>query len=560
MADFKVRQPIVGRRQFIGGTLAASALAALAACSPAGKGSGSTDGGGSSASNKISYFLSDPKAIDPYNLQEDQGTQVGHCLFDPLVTYDWDKKKVVALAAKDLPEISEDGLTYTFKLKEATFHNGDKVDSASFKRGWQRLVDPNMKTPGEIGYHLAPVAGYSEYLAGNAKEITGLTCPDDSTFVVTLSKKMADFIYVCTHPGLVPVPQAAIDEADDFLLAPIGNGPFKMKDKWVTGQYIEIERNDDYYGDKATIDGVYFSIQKSPETAFTEFESGNIDFTNIPTAKLKDIKDQYGASKDGFTVTPGNQVLDGTECSVYFLAANLKGTNEYLKDVNVRRAISMAINRKNIVETVLSGYGAVADGVIPSLIDDEKEGKWKYTEYDPKAAAKLLDDKYPAGDDGKRGITVTLNYNSGGGHEDIMTTIQSDLENIGIEVNQGTQEWAAYLTTMKEGSYDLGRMGWIADYPTIDNFIYPNFYSTADNNYSKYDNPEIDKAIDASRLIDDEDERKEALRKISAKIGDDMPLIPIYFYSHKYVGSKRLKKFYYSPQVAAAFSKAEIAK
>ena len=222
----------VTRRTFVKGGLAASALAALAAC---GKNENAASAQGDSAvkatdGGTFKYYISDPVAIDPYNLQESEGTQVGHILFDSLVEWDWDKSDVKAKAAASW-EISDDNTVFTFHLKDAKFHNGDPVTAESFKRGWQRLVDPSMTTPGEIGYHLSPVMGYDEMANGSAKEISGLTCPDDKTFVVTLSAPMADFLAVCCHPGLAPVPQAAIDDPDSFLLAPIGNGPFMMDGK-----------------------------------------------------------------------------------------------------------------------------------------------------------------------------------------------------------------------------------------------------------------------------------------------------------------------------------------
>ena len=274
----------VTRRTFVKGGLAASALAALAACGK-NENAASNQGGSTvkaSDGGTFKYYISDPVAIDPYNLQESEGTQVGHVLFDSLVEWDWDKSDVKAKAAASW-EISDDNTVFTFHLKDAKFHNGDPVTAESFKRGWQRLVDPSMTTPGEIGYHLSPVMGYDEMASGSAKEISGLTCPDDKTFVVTLSAPMADFLAVCCHPGLAPVPQAAIEDPDSFLVAPIGNGPFMMDGKWESGQYINVKRFEDYYGDKPALDAINFSIQKDPKTAYSELEAGNMDFCQMPT-------------------------------------------------------------------------------------------------------------------------------------------------------------------------------------------------------------------------------------------------------------------------------------
>ena len=539
----------VSRRTFVKGSLAASALAALAACGKNNNAASTNDGTvKASEGGTFKFYISDPVAIDHYNLQESEGTQVGHVLFDSLVEWDWDKGEVKAKAAESW-EINDDNTVFTFHLKDAKFHNGDPVTSESFKRGWQRLVDTTMTTPGEIGYHLAPVVGYDEMAAGEATELTGLTCPDDKTFVVTLKEPMADFLAVCCHPGLAPAPQAAIDDAANYLLAPIGNGPFMMDGKWESGQYINVKRFDDYYGDKPALDAINFSIQKDPKTAYSELEAGNMDFCQIPTGRFAELTEKYGSSVDGYTISPSRQTLAGAEASLYYLAVNLE--DETMANKDLRHAIGLAINRQNIVDTLYEGVREPADTVFPTIID-KKGGSWEYAKYDPEAAKKIIDEK------GLAGTTIKLSYNSGGGHEDIMSCIQADLTAVGLNVEQDTKEWAAYLQGLTDGDFQMGRLGWIADYPTLDNFIFPNFYSTADNNYSRYNNPEVDAAIDDARKIVDEDDRKDAYRKINQMIADDMPIIPIMFYAHQHVASDRVNELYYNAQGIADLGHASL--
>jgi len=539
----------VSRRTFVKGSLAASALAALAACGKNNNAASTNDGTvKASEGGTFKYYISDPVAIDHYNLQESEGTQVGHVLFDSLVEWDWDKGEVKAKAAESW-EINDDNTVFTFHLKDAKFHNGDPVTSESFKRGWQRLVDTTMTTPGEIGYHLAPVVGYDEMAAGEATELTGLTCPDDKTFVVTLKEPMADYLAVCCHPGLAPAPQAAIDDAANYLLAPIGNGPFMMDGKWESGQYINVKRFDDYYGDKPALDAINFSIQKDPKTAYSELEAGNMDFCQIPTGRFAELTEKYGSSVDGYTISPSRQTLAGAEASVYYLAVNLE--DETMANKDLRHAIGLAINRQNIVDTLYEGVREPADNVFPPIID-KKGGSWEYAKYDPEAAKKIIDEK------GLAGTTIKLSYNSGGGHEDVMSCIQADLTAVGLNVEQDTKEWAAYLQGLTDGDFQMGRLGWIADYPTLDNFIFPNFYSTADNNYSRYNNPEVDAAIDDARKIVDEDDRKDAYRKINQMVADDMPIIPIMFYAHQHVASDRVNELYYNAQGIADLGHASL--
>lgn len=555
----KFTEPVMGRRQFVGGALATSALAALSGCGGNKPAEGSAPAGGGAGDNIMSFYLSEPAYIDPYNAQENQGTAVARAMFDGLMTWDWDTNSAVPMCAAEMPEISEDGLVYTFKLKEGMkFHNGDPVDAESFVRGWTRVADPKMATPSDICYHLAPVAGYAEFNAGEADEFAGIKAIDELTFEVTLGAPMADFLAVCCHPGLVPVPQAALDDPKSFLEQPIGNGPFYMDEPWKHNQYINLVKFDEYHGEPAKLDGVYMSIQKDPDTAYNEFKAGTIDFAQIPTGQIEANKKTYGVAEDGYTSTPGKQCLLGVELSVYFMIPCSQ--DPVLQDVNVRRALSLAINRQNIVDTLYEGSRQPATSIMPTAIDDDPENTWEYCAYDPERAAQILDEAgYPAGADGKRGLEITLNYNGDGGHEDLMSTIQLDLEAVGFTVKQDAVEWATYLENLSADTFSFGRLGWTADYPTMDNMLYPNFFTGAENNYAKYSNPEADELMLQARQTEDEEERKAVCRKVCALIGEDMPVVPIMFYAHNYVASERMASFNYDAQTIPHFETAELA-
>lgn len=555
MADMKM-----SRRTFVGGSLAASALATLAGCATAGNSDGGSDGSGVvSSGNMLTYYINNPVCIEPYNVQEDQGTTVEYQLFDTLLDYDFEKNEIVPLAAESY-EVSEDATQFTFHLVEgAKFHNGDAVDAASFKRSWERICNPNTREndPSVISYHLSMVKGYDEMQAGNAEALEGVEAVDDLTLKVTLTQSYADFPYVCTHPALAPVPQAALDDVEGFYLAPIGNGPFQMDGAWEDGQYISIKRFDDYYGEKkATLDSVYFNIQKDLETAYKEFQAGNIDIASIPTSQTTSAVDTYGESSDGYTITPGSQVLLGDEPSTYYLCVNVK--DEVLQDVNLRKAISLAINRQAICDTLFDGTRSPAGNIIPPGINGYEEGAWEYSKYDVDAATKILDENYPADDDGDRGISITLMCNSDGGHAQIMESIQGDLANVGITAEISTEEWAAYLDDLQAGNYQIGRLGWIADYPIMDNFLYPLFYTGNGDNRSQYSNTEVDKAMMDARSVIDDDQRTSALQAVNKTIGEDMPVIPLMYYKHGMVGSERIESLYIDPQKKPDFAAATV--
>ena len=552
-------QPTMNRRTFVKGGLAASAMAALAACGKKG-GDTSAASGSAAEGGTLNYYINNPSAIDPYDLEEDQGMMVGYQLFDALTTYDFTKNELVGLAAESW-DVNDAADEFTFHLvKGAKFHDGTTVTSKSFKQGWERILNPNTSTEhaSAIGYHLAMVDGYSELSAGEADELKGVTCPDDDTLVVKLSQAYADFPYVCMHPTLSPVPDCALEDFDTFFFAPVGNGPFKMDGKWEDGQQINLVRFDDYsYGEKAKLDGIHFNIQKDVQTAYTEFQAGNLDVAQVPTTQLKDAISQYGESEDGFTATTGKEVLTGDELSIYYLMLNVN--DEQLKDKDLRHALSLAINRQAIFDTVFEGTREPAGGIVPPGIKGYVENEWADSRYDVDAAKKILDEKYPADANGKRNLSIALTYNLDGDHKAVMEMVMADWSALGIETSSNTAEWASILSnTYPNADFQVGRLGWIADYPIMDNFLYPLFVTGGDNNYGQYSNADVDKGLLDARAIASDDDRVAKYQEVDKLIAEDMPVIPLFYYKHQMVCSQRVKSLYMDPQKLCDMSTVEL--
>lgn len=539
---------------------------ALSGCAPK---TTSEGGGGSTEVQKggtLSYYIGEPAYIDPYNTQESEGTQVEQSLFDSLTAFDaLDPTKVIPAAAESW-EPNADASVWTFKLnKDAKFSDGTPVMAKDFVYAWNRIANPNTKNtstgeadPSVISYHIDKVKGYDEVQAGTATEMSGLKAVDDYTLEVTLKESFADFEYVVAHPALAPVPQKAVEEGVDyngemvpFGDFPVGNGPFKMSEPWKRGQYIKVVANENYYGDAANIDGIDFRIFKDPNTAYTEFEAGTLDFCQIGEGKIQDAVSKYGESDNGYTANPGKQALLGAETAVYYLVANTK--NDVMKDANMRKAVSYAINRQAICDTVFEGTREPADNIVPPGVAGYESGVWAEAKYDVEAAKKALADAGYA--DGKGAPELTLTFNNDGGHEKIMQLIQSDLQAIGLTVKFDTADFPTTLKKYDAGNFQFGRLGWIADYPIMDNFLYPLFFSTSGDNKSAYNNPEIDKALDDARKTVDGSERIAKYQEIDKTIGADLPVIPVMFYKHHHIASDRVHDLTYSAMGLADFQK-----
>ena len=525
--------------------LLVGALVGVAACGGEEGGTGTSLAGGEKpvSGGTFKIYIGEPAFIDPVNLQESEGTQVGNQLFDSLTMFDYKTGNLLPAAAEKW-EANADATVWTFHLvKDAKFHNGRKVTAADFKYAWERICNPANES--EISYHLSCVKGYDAMQEGKATELEGVKVIDDYTLEVTLSYPFGDFEYVVGHPALAPVPKEEVEkDPKAFSEMPIGNGPFKMAEPWQHDQYIKVVRFDDYYGQKAHADGIDFMIFNDDETAFMEFEAGNLDMAVIPSGRVKEVMQKYGVSDDGLEVAPGKQTLTGPETAIYYLTVNNK--DQYLSNKALRQALSLAINRQAICDTIFEGLREPATGIVPWGVAGYIKDQWPYSKYDPEAAkAKLAEAGYPNG----QGLPeITLSCNSGRGHEDILAMVQADFAAIGVKSKIEAIEWAQYLDKLGAGTYQIGRLGWIADYPIMDNFLYPLFTTGSGDNYSFYSNPAVDQALLAARSIVNTEERIAKYQEIERTIGEDAPVIPITMYRHGRVGSDRVRGLVESPQ------------
>jgi peptide/nickel transport system substrate-binding protein/oligopeptide transport system substrate-binding protein len=535
------------------------AVAAAGGCTPK-QTTGTTPTTNVAKGGTLNYFLMEPTAIDPYNAQESEGVQVTQSLFDSLTAIDTKTGKVIPAAAESW-EPNADATVWTFKLKPgAKFADGTPVTAKDFEYAWNRIAESASKdatNPSQISYHLAPVVGYDEAQA-KGTPMSGIKAVDDNTFQVTLSYPFADFAYVAAHPALAPVQQKLVEGGVEyngakvpFAEMPVGNGPFKMSEPWKHDQYIKVVANGDYYGEKANIDGVNFMIFKDQDTAYREFQAGTIDFTQIPDGQIETAKTQYGVSEDGYTVNPGKGVLLGPETAIYYFSIN--NVKKPFDNANLRKAISLAINRDVINQTVYEGTRVPATGMVPPGLPGYSEGQFPDSKYDVAAAKQaLIDAGYP---DGKGLPSVQISYNVGAGHAKVVELVQSDLKAIGINSTTNTLEGAQYWDFMRTTKYDIGRDGWIADYPIADNFTYPFFDSKSADNHSHFSDPAVDADILKARSTVDDTARAELYNTIQQTIGKTNPTVPIVYYAHRHVGANRVNDLVYDNMGIAHFDK-----
>lgn len=548
----------LSRRGVIAGS-AAAAVAALAGCKK-GDDTAAQVATTGTAGGTLSYHIENPTGIEPYTLEDENAVAVAFNLFDALTYYNFKTGELEDLVAES-HEHNDDDTVWTFHVRKGTkFHDGSEVTAKSFKYAWNRLCNPaTSDQPSNVSYHLSMVKGYEDVTAGTATELAGLTCPDDYTLVVELEQPYADFDYVCAAPVLSPIPegQGSGDGYKDFALAPVGNGPFKMKGSWVDGQYVETERFEDYTnGDAPKVDGVRFAIYRDSNTAYKELDAGSLDCSLVPINATKQAKESYGESTDGYTATPGSQFLGGTMLYTQFLSFNVD--DPVMGDVRVRRALSLAINRQAICDAIYEGSAKPADDIVPEAIDGYREGAWKWAAYDPDQAAQLLDEAgYTADADGKRNLSFKLMTNAAN-TQDEYQAIQADWQKLGLDVEIDKVEYAAMYQSYLDGTYSVGARAWYADYPIADNYLYPLFHKGNGDNVSHFSDDKYEELIAAARATADHDERVAAMQAVDDYVADLVPYAPLNYRSLARCTDKRVAELTVSPQILPLLSEASL--
>ncbi|MCL4378387.1 MAG: peptide ABC transporter substrate-binding protein [Actinobacteria bacterium] len=472
--------------------------------------------------------INEPVSLDPPNAYESEGIQIVRQIWDGLFTYDPQTLETKPKLCEKY-EVSDDGLTYTFYIKKGVkFHSGKELKAEDFVYSWTRLALKD--TASYLAYHLSPVVGYDECQDGTATELKGMKALDDYSFQVILKYPYSDFINTLGHVAFYPVNKESIEKAGDKAgEMPDGTGPFKFV-KWEHDQYVDLVRNDDYYGQKTYLDGAKYVIIPDEQTAFLEFQAGNLEYTEIPVGQVKATQADP-KWKDGVIVHP--------MLGLYYYGMNLNA--EPFKDnLALREAINYMIDRQNICEIISEGVSTPATGFVPPGIPGFQENAMEFTFDLEKAKAKLAEAGYP---EGKDLPVLNLGYNTGAGHEKIAEAIQADAAKIGIKIEVEGFEWGTMLEKAKAGEIIFYRLGWLADYPTMDNFLYPLFYSKSSDNYSEYNNPEVDKLLIEARSTVDKDQRIAKYREVEKMILKDAAFAPIYFYGTRRIIQPYVKDF-----------------
>ncbi|MEU4401618.1 ABC transporter substrate-binding protein [Micromonospora orduensis] len=495
----------------------------LAAC-----GSGGDGGSGGSDSSAVSIQIGEPKHLVPTNTTETSGAQVLTGLFSPLVDYDA-QNKPYEVAAESVT--SSDNKVWTIKLKDGfTFHNGEKVTSEDYINAWNYgAYAPNGQ---DSNYFFEKIAGYTD-LQGKepkAKEMSGLKKVDDLTFTVTLAEPYIDFRTMLGYTAFYPMPDAAFSAPgvlkDSYEQAPIGQGPFKMKGAWQHDSKIDVERYDAFPGEKPKVKNIEFRIYQQLTAAYADVLADNLDvLPTIPTESLSTAPTDLG---DRFKTSPMS--------SFQFLA--FPTFDKDYSNPDVRKAISMAIDRDEITKSVFKDSQDPARSFVSPVLPGYRDNTaGKAGEFNPTEAKKLYQ---AAGGPAK----IVISYNGDGGHKDwVDATVNQLKANLGVDAVGVAEPKFADLLTKVEKKTPVGafRMGWVMDYPTMEDYLGPLYSTNGSSNYYGYSNPEFDRLVKEGSAAKTQDEAIAKYQQAEDILAKDMPVIPLRFGENVYGHSSKVK-------------------
>lgn len=503
-----------------------------------------TDSAASTGEKILSVQIGpDPETIDPaLNSAVDGGNMLLHT-FECLLTVDQDGQ--LAPGQAETWETSEDGLTWTFHLRDGLkWSDGSDLTANDFVYSWQRVCDPMVAAP-YAETVLGMVEGYDEAIAGNL-EALAVEAPDASTLVVTLASPCPYFGSLAAFATLSPVQQATIDANGDAWAVSadtyICNGPFYISE-WVPGSYILCAKNPNYWNaDAIKLDGIKFNLIEDSNAAYSAYQTGDIQFIkNVPTEEIPSLT---GSSE--FHVDP----IIGT----YYISLNIE--REPFNNPDVRKALSLAIDREYVAGTLMQGtYTAAGNLIGPGWVDtdgsafiDNANGGKPYidtTTYEAnleEAKQLLADAGYP---DGAGFPTISYSTNDAGYHKVVAEYLQQAWAQLGIDLQVDVVEWASFTPMRRNGEFDVSRNGWVGDYSDPSNML-ELFYTTNGNNDGKFSNADFDAAIELSRTTVDAAERSEALHTAEDVLMNEAGCIPVAYYNDFWLQSDKITGMWHS--------------
>lgn len=472
---------------------------------------------------------SEPGSLDPALAQGTHESWVLNHTFEGLMKLDEDGMVVPGMA--ESYELADDDVTYTFKIRDdVKWSDGEPVTAHDFEFAWKRALEPDLAA--EYAFQIYYIKGAEAYNTGEGSlEDVMVTAVDDQTLEVVLEAPTGYFLELTAFYTYFPVSKAVVEANEDWANnadTHVSNGPFTLTE-WVHDASIKIRKNENYYDNASVnLDGVDFTIIEEASTTWQGYEGGEYDLlVDLPQSVVADM-----------VANEAPELQIGKMVGTYYY--NLNSEVKPFNNVKVRKGLSMTLDREVIVEQITQGGQFPAEGVVPFGIMDEDGTEYRdklgqLVEFNVEEGKKLFEEGLE-----EEGMTVAdmsdlvILYNTDEGHKKIAQAVQEMWrKNLGAEFQLENVDFNVKLDREKSGDYDISRAGWVGDYVDPMTFI-DLWWSESNFNDAKYNNPEYDELVYAAKATADQAVRFDAMRQAEEMLMEDMPVVPIYFYTQPY--------------------------
>ena len=482
--------------------------------------------------------MGEPASLDPHKVSGTWENDIVGDMYIGLTTENQKAEPVPGVA--ESWTISEDGKTYVFKLRKSVWSDGTPFTAHDFVYSMRRILLP--ETAAEYASLLYIIDGAEAINKGEAAaETLAVKAIDDQTLEINLTGPAPYFLALLTHYTAYPVPKHVIEVHGNQWTKPdniVVNGPFTLVE-WIPNTHVKLTKNEKYWDTgSVSLDNLVFYTQEDRAAIQKRFRAGEIDVaTDFASDQIDWLKKNM---PDETRIAP--------YMGVYYYPVN--SSVEPFTDVRIRNALSMAINRKAIVDKVLktgelAAYSFVPPGV--AYYDQPAEVEWKdvpFAERVKKAKELLVEAGY--GPD--KPLEFTLRYNTSENHKRIAVAVVSMWKAIGVKAELFNAEVKVHYADLKQGDFQVARAGWIADYNDAQNFLYLLETRTGANNYGRYSNDEFDNLMLEAEITSDLNKRAEMMYKAETLAMRDQPVIPIYHYVSKSLVSTKVEGYVDNPQ------------
>lgn len=547
----------ISRRNFLKVAGVGAAALGLAACGGSKSGSTATSGNASSAGSSTGsvntagftvQYGSNPETLDPALNSAVDGANTIITVFEPLLLIN-ENNEVIGGQAESW-EASEDGLTWTFTMRDGLkWSDGTDLTAKDFEYSFKRMADPATAAP-YAATCLGMIDGFDAAQAGDTDALNVKASDDGKTLTIVLSYPCSYFDKMAAFASMSPVQQATVEANGDAWCTSaetfVSNGPY-MITEWTPSERIVLTKNPNYVGgwdsSKIVSDSITLLLLEDSSAAFAAYNSGEaVLIKDVPTDEIPSLT----KAEDG-----GDFYVD-TILGTYYVSMNLQ--RDAFKDVKVRKALALAIDRDYVANTIMQGtYSAASNIVGPGIVDaqgyfyDNANGGSPYIAADYEAnmaeAKKLLEEAgYP---NGEGYPTIEYSTNDSGYHVPLAEYLQQTWGDLGITLTINKMEWSSFTPARRAGEYDVARNGWVMDYNDPSNMI--ELFSTDNgNNDGKYSNADFDAAIEGSKVADAA-EHFAQLHKAEDILMEDMGCIPVAYYNEFWLQTSSLKGTWHSP-------------